>query len=196
MSNIEPQPDGTAAARHPLSAALSSPWAIALFLGAGMGLAAVACNGLKWPGHRSFIFMFGAVAGTTWCGVRAPLACGGLLAGSIHAVGRLLLKKSDSPWELLAIVLAPAVLSVGWNAIASRLPQHRFLRLFVAALLGAGISLALPSLSLLAEIVSEPDRWVKLVTSSRKTWITHPAMGFLGTLAAMAVFRLNKPVEE
>ena len=132
----------------------------------------IACDGVKIPGHRSFLYMAGFVAAQA-CLARPWLAVVGLIGGTMHFASEQSSAASFEMTQLFKEVLRPVALGLLWSVVRPRLPSRAG---------GFGLILAAALVCLLIPALNGGR--------SGKAWLAHPLMGALGTGVSAAACHL------
>jgi hypothetical protein len=153
-----------------------------------MGAAAVAANGIRWPGHRSFVFMLGLVLGGPFVRVTPWALCAsGLSAGLLHATCRALWSRKDTGWDLVALIVAPTLLAALWELVGPAVLRRGRLKRWLFPLCAAASCLILPATSQLADALAETGEFWSVLLGGGKAWIMHPLMGALGAVVGQLI---------
>jgi len=165
-------------------------WLGAALFGGVLGMLLILFDGLKFPGHRSFVYMVGIVIGQQVVLQQRTVAIG-LTAGLLHFVMRVASTDEAVTLETVKLLISPLLLAAVWGFVAPRLPAQRHLVWMMFSAIA--VSLLVPALTVLLPWIAGEGSFLKLLAKSSKALASHPLMGGLGALCAAAARRGAMP---
>jgi hypothetical protein len=165
---------------------LEIDWRWTLVFGGVMGLALMLADGMRFPGHRSFVYMFGFGVGLSFLN-RASLLTGAGIAGLCHLSLRLAANWQSPSLESLDAVASPLGVAAVLGLVAARLPHGGRSPWFIPC--ATVVCWLVPLFDATFDWMVQDESWLAVAFGSPKAFVSHPVMGTLGAALAYGVRR-------